>query len=94
MAKELGNTKDGHRIIARACAEDNSGIVAEVIPGERYEARFSYPVDFTMKPGARGDDDEDYEAVYVKVFAKREDAVQSLRNETGYARFEQHGPGF
>lgn len=93
--RDLGTTKDGRPILARACAEDNSGVVFE--RDGQYVAAFSYPVAEQVRPERahvppHQRTEADYEPVYEELYPTQAEAVQALRDGTGYTRFSEHGP--
>lgn len=70
--KKFATTKEGHRIVAHCCAEDNSGIVFE--RDGKFVCRFSYPAG----------EDEAGNLVYEETHDTRAAATESLRFTCGY----------
>ena len=97
MAKDIGTTKDGRPILARACGEENSGVVFE--RDGKFVARFTYPVGEALRAGCEHlrpheVTENDVVPVYEEVRATKPEAVQALKLYTGWADFERRGPGY
>lgn len=74
-------THDGLPIIARGCAEDNSGVACQ-INDTTFEVRTSYPCDAVFK-GFDLDGDPIEEEIYTKQFTDKEKAIKFLRYVIG-----------
>jgi hypothetical protein len=80
MAKYFGCTNEGNLIVARGCAEDNSGIVY-VRPDCMYVVRTTYPLYLKYDPVT-----DTEEEVHEEEFNNATDAVAALYNYIGYER--------
>lgn len=76
---KLGFTSQGFPIVARCCAEDNSGIVFD--NGGVFVLRCSYALDVT-----RDENGEDGVELYTTPFLFREEAIAALRDVCGIDR--------
>jgi hypothetical protein len=81
---KLGMTQHGYPVIARACGEDNSGVVFD--NGCVYVLKTSYPLSYRF-PEDGSIDEVAYEAgaydVFTEPFLFREEAIQALRDLCG-----------
>ena len=78
MARDLGKTKDGHDILARGVAEDNSGIVYQH-PDGQYVVACAYPIDMLFIDGQEIE-------VYDQMFLDKDAAIAALYNYIGYEK--------